>query len=59
MLTMFVASNHCKNENFMSEYQAEPFESEDRIKLTAKRDLRRLCRCGDGAAPVRNFVEDR
>lgn len=57
--SLFPISVYCRNENWESEYQAQPFDKDEEEKLETKRKRRRQCTCGDVDNPGRNLNEDR
>lgn len=55
----FSTSVRCRNENWQSEYEAQPGNENDKAKLETKRKRRRQCTCDDGDNSGRNINEDR
>ncbi|KAE9377465.1 hypothetical protein N431DRAFT_500317 [Stipitochalara longipes BDJ] len=49
---------YCRNENWESEYKAQPFDKDEKEKLEIKRKRRRGCVCDDGNNSGRNLNED-
>jgi hypothetical protein len=52
-------SVYCRNENWESEYEAQPFGKDEKEKLETRRKRRRRCTCDDGNNAGRNLNEDR
>jgi DNA-binding winged helix-turn-helix (wHTH) protein len=57
--SLFPVSVYCRNENWQSEYKAQPFDEDEKEKLETKRSRRSLCTCDDGNNAGRNLNEDR
>jgi hypothetical protein len=59
VLSSFSISVRCRNENWQSEYEAQPRNEDDKAKLETKRKRRRQCTCDDGDIFGQNLNEDR
>lgn len=59
VLSSFLISVRCRNESWESEYEAQPFDEDEKEKLETRRKGRRRCTCDGGNNSGQNLNEDR